>query len=96
MTVTLTRKAMKDITLLDGTFLPAGTIVAAASYATHFDDAQYEDAETFDPWRFSRTREGEGVKHQFVTTSPDYIPFGHGRHAWYVSHASSIESRDGC
>ena len=50
----------------------------------HYDEALYEDAETFDPWRFARMRESEGesTKHQFVNTSVDYIPFGHGKHAW--------------
>ena len=31
-----------------------------------------------------RERAGEGAKHQFVNTSAAYIPFGHGKHAWYV------------
>ena len=82
--VSVQRKALKDITLVDGTFIPKGTMVCAASYPIHHDEAHYADAEEFDPFRFSRMREkeGEGVKHQFVNTSVDYIPFGHGRHAW--------------
>lgn len=28
--------------------------------------------------------EGEEVKHQYVNTSLEFVPFGHGRHAWYV------------
>ncbi|KAI0360978.1 cytochrome P450 [Trametes cingulata] len=77
------RKAMKDVTLRDGTFIPRGASVFAASYATHHDDDLYPDPDVFDPFRFSRMRERdrEGVKHQFVNTSLDYIAFGHGRHA---------------
>ncbi|KAI0800573.1 cytochrome P450 [Fomes fomentarius] len=79
----ITRKALKDVTLNDGTFLPAGTLIVAASYPTHFDDENYASAAEFDPFRFSRMREaeGEGAKHQFVNTSVEYIPFGHGKHA---------------
>ena len=83
----LTRKVMKDITLSDGTFLPKGTLVVAAAHSTHHDEAHYADARTFDPFRFAKMREseGEGLKHQFVNTSLDYISFGHGRHAWCVA-----------
>ena len=85
--VALHRKVFKDITLPDGTFIPAGTLIGAASYSTHVDDALYTGADTFDPFRFARMREGEGesMKHQYVNTSPDYISFGHGRHAWYAA-----------
>ena len=84
--VSVPRKALKDITLVDGTFIPKGTMVCAASYPTHRDDAHYTAADEFDPFRFSRMREkeGEGMKHQFVNTSVDYMPFGHGKHAWWV------------
>ncbi|KAH9912164.1 cytochrome P450 [Epithele typhae] len=58
------RKALKDLTLRDGTSVPRGTLVAPFRWA----EMRGEDA-------------GEGVKHQFVNTSPLYIPFGHGRHA---------------
>ena len=78
------------MTLSDGTFLPKGTLVSAAMWATHHDEAVYPDADVFDPFRFARMRgagEGEGTKHQFVHTSPDYIAFGHGKHAWCVALA---------
>ncbi|TFK88883.1 cytochrome P450 [Polyporus arcularius HHB13444] len=79
----VTRKALMDVTLNDGTFIPKNTLVVAASYPTHNDDSIYENAATFDPFRFSRMREedGEGTKHQYVNTSVEYIPFGHGKHA---------------
>ncbi|KAI0713162.1 cytochrome P450 [Cerioporus squamosus] len=55
----------------DGRFIPKDTLIVAATYPTHYDDSIYENAATFDPFRFSRMREedGEGTKHQFVNTS---------------------------
>ena len=82
----VTRKALKDTTLIDGTFIPKDTLLAAAAYPTHFDDNIYENASVFDPFRFSQMREaqGEGTKHHLVHTSVEYMPFGHGKHAWCV------------
>ncbi|PIL27965.1 cytochrome P450 [Ganoderma sinense ZZ0214-1] len=86
------RKAMKDLTLCDGTFLPRGTIVHTAAHALHHDSAVLERADTFDAFRYARMRaaavrsgsdQGTGAKLQFAatTTSPEYLPFGHGAHA---------------
>ena len=92
----MTRLALKDITFSDGTFVPAGTLLSAATWATHHDESVYPDAEVFDPFRFARMRDaaGEGTKHQFVNTSLEYIPFGHGKHAWCVS-LPGLSSRSG-
>ena len=80
----MTRKTVKDITLNDGTFIPKGTVLVTAARPMHHDDAKYANAEVFDAFRFERMRrgEGEGLKHQFVNTSNDFISFGHGKHAW--------------
>ncbi|KAM5543922.1 hypothetical protein V8D89_002539 [Ganoderma adspersum] len=79
----LTRKTVKDITLNDGTFIPKGTVLVTAARPMHHDDAKYANAEVFDAFRFEKMRkgEGEGLKHQFVNTSNDFISFGHGKHA---------------
>ncbi|KZT73242.1 cytochrome P450 [Daedalea quercina L-15889] len=81
--VSVIRKAVVDVRLADGTVIPAGTLVGAAADATHWDEDNYDDAAVFSPFRFSdmRADEGERVKHQFVSTSPEYVPFGHGKHA---------------
>lgn len=80
------RKAMKDVTLSDGTRIPRGTLVAAASATAHRgDDTRYTAPDAFDPFRFARMREGgadAAVKHQLVNTSVDFLTFGHGKHAW--------------
>ncbi|KAI1795278.1 cytochrome P450 [Ganoderma leucocontextum] len=77
------QKAMKDVTLNDGSLVPRGTLVHAVSYVMHHSDTHYPSADEFDPFRFSRMRAlaGEcGSKYQFASTSPHYIPFGHGQH----------------
>ncbi len=83
--VNIFRKAVKDVTLSDGTRIPKGTLVAAASVTAHTDDTRYPEPDVFDPFRFARMREGgveDAVKHQLVNTSVDFLPFGHGKHAW--------------
>ena len=84
------RKAMKDLTLSDGTPIPRGTILAAAAHATHHDSTTLDHADKFDAFRYARMRSAmapgdvKSLKHQFTTTSPEYIPFVHGLHAWCV------------
>ena len=67
------RKALKDVTLHDGTLLPKGVLVSVAAEPAHYDGNNYPDAATFDPFRFSRMRESEdeSTKHQFVMTSAE-------------------------
>ncbi|KAI0071573.1 cytochrome P450 [Panus rudis PR-1116 ss-1] len=82
--ISVTRKVLEPITLSTGHYLPAGTIVAAPTRSTHLDEQYYSDPEVFNPWRFADMRDGdsgESTKYQFVSTSVDYIPFGHGKHA---------------
>ena len=91
------RKVLRPITLAtpDGRPLPlpAGTICVTPETATHHDPENYANPDTFDPWRFAdlRAEKGEsgtgGLKHQFVSTSPSYISFGLGKHAWCVLHS---------
>ena len=107
------RKVLVDGVVTDAKLpLPKGTIVSFLSYPVHRNDANYEDAMSFDPFRFSKLREreaasatavkeeteaasrkesgvgagvsgaaGTGAKLAFVATSPEYMPFGHGRHS---------------
>ncbi|KAJ7247865.1 cytochrome P450 [Mycena haematopus] len=81
--VGILRQVMKDFTFSDGTTVPAGTLVGIPVLAEHHDEANYANAGVFDPFRFSRMREqaGEGIKHQMVTPTPEYMSFGLGRHA---------------
>lgn len=68
--------------LSDGTVLPAGAMIMIDDGAVR-DAEIYEDPEKFDAHRYLRKREraGEENRHQFVTTSPDNLAFGHGQHA---------------
>ncbi|EIM82506.1 cytochrome P450 [Stereum hirsutum FP-91666 SS1] len=45
------RKALKPFMFSDGTVVPEGSMVSAA-FTPHVDDRFYEDAKTFDPYRF--------------------------------------------
>ncbi|KAJ7795185.1 cytochrome P450 [Mycena olivaceomarginata] len=70
----------------DGTVLPHGTFVEVAAMERHHDPALYDSPDKFDGFRFSRLREeqrgaGSIFMHSVVTTSQDFLAFGHGRHA---------------
>ncbi|KAJ7621337.1 cytochrome P450 [Roridomyces roridus] len=74
-------------TFSDGTHLPMGTYITAATYATHHDEGNYQDAEKFDGFRFARMREAEesegsgSSKYQMSTPDPAFLAFGLGKHA---------------
>ena len=83
------RKALKDFTFSDGTFIPKGTHVASVARAVHLDEKIYEDPLSFKPFRFAEAREGvddakDAITNQLTTTSLQYLLFGHGKHAWSV------------
>jgi len=80
--VAMERKAMKDFTFSDGTFIPKGTHVAIVTRPLHMDGKIYEDPLSFKPFRFAEEGANDAVKNQLATTSLEYLPFGHGKHAW--------------
>lgn len=82
----MTRKAKTNFQFSDGTSIPAGTFVSAAAMAVHHDGQLYPDPDEFNPWRFV-DQDIEESRRQLVTTNIDYIPFGHGKHAWYCRSA---------
>lgn len=73
---------MVPFTFSDGTFIPKGTVLCAPGSAIHYDGL--ENPLEFDGFRYERLRkeEGQAAKHQMVSTSMEYLSFGHGRHAW--------------
>ncbi|KAL2822403.1 cytochrome P450 [Aspergillus granulosus] len=79
------RKVMTDGVETDtGVKLPKGCIISFLSQPAHADEAKYDDPLKYDPFRFSRIREADASKANtlsFVSTSPDHLPFGHGKHA---------------
>lgn len=82
-TAQMTRRVMHDFTFPNGTTVPAGSWVLAPMQPMCRDNEIFANAETFDPFRFSRLRAepGEETRHQFVSTSTTHINFGHGKHA---------------
>ena len=83
------RLALHPFTFSNGLTIPAGTLVALPVDAIHTDGEIYPKPEEFDGFRFSKVREKEGdamlTRHQAVSTSPEQLAFGLGRHAWWVS-----------
>lgn len=93
----LTRKVVcsDGFTAPNGTFCPSGSTVSVPTNGVHNDPEYYPDAATYQPFRFSSQREdgktgGELLNTEdyirkanlsFVSTSPEYHPFGHGRRA---------------
>ncbi|KAF7364554.1 hypothetical protein MVEN_00324400 [Mycena venus] len=81
----------------NGVVLPQGAYVTVAAKPTHYDNANYENAATFDGFRFAREREvhmasahahensdNQGqdfFKRQMISTAVDHLPFGTGKHA---------------
>jgi cytochrome P450 len=75
----------KDFTFSNGVTLPAGTLIAAPIAALHYNEKNYSNPHQFDGFRFSKIHEqplSTGKKYFSVTTSIDYLAFGHGEHAW--------------
>ena len=74
------RLATKDTKLHDGTVLKKGTKLMVATHKS-WDASIYPNPEKFDGHRFLRIREQGQETAQFVSTGPDALGFGHGRHA---------------
>ncbi|KAK9785896.1 putative Cytochrome P450 [Seiridium cardinale] len=84
------RKVMVDgIVTEDGIKLPKGAMLSFLGYPAQVDGENLEDPFKYDPFRFSRAREAAadangkpGLNNlSFVSTSPQHLPFGHGKHA---------------
>ncbi|KAJ4312060.1 hypothetical protein N0V84_010133 [Fusarium piperis] len=82
------RKIMKPgFTTEDGIPLPKGLIISFLGQPAQTDDETMEDPLKFDPFRFSRMREiatgrdEKALPVTMVSTSPEFLPFGHGKHA---------------
>jgi cytochrome P450 len=88
------RVTTAPLTLSTGHTIPSNTHIGFASYAVHtsaktltfspsYNPAANKPPSEFDGFRFYNLRamEGKENRHQFVTTSPDSLIFGHGSHA---------------
>jgi len=81
----MNRLALRPFTFSNGVTIPAGTQIAAPCGAIHMDEEIYSNPQHFDGFRFSKLSDLEGdvadTKYQAVSTSPEYMAFGFGRHA---------------
>lgn len=79
--ISMERKAVKTVTLSDGITIPKGAkLCVNTDFA--FEESIYPSPHIFQSDRFLQKREaGESNKWQYVTTSPEHLGFGHGRHA---------------
>ncbi|KAK4127251.1 cytochrome P450 [Parathielavia appendiculata] len=91
---------------VEGWHAPYGAFLMLDLAGTHHDPELYEEPDKYDAWRFSRQREKYEARPStektnaeeamrikrlgMVTTSAEYLPFSHGRHAcpgrFFVAH----------
>jgi cytochrome P450 len=83
-TVSVSRLSLQDYRFQDGTFIPAHSFLTASLSSVHGNAAVYTDPTEFKPWRFAEQRDepGGSLRHQLTSTSPDYLLWGIGKHAW--------------
>ncbi|KAI0132893.1 cytochrome P450 [Xylariales sp. AK1849] len=74
-------------TTRSGLRIPKGNIVAVPGKNIAKDEKCYPNADTYKPFRFAEKRADEEVEYvkrarqAAPTTSPEFLPFGHGKHA---------------
>jgi cytochrome P450 len=78
------RLAMREV-VVDGHRIPAGTNVIVGCYALHRDPTLWDDAEDFDPDRFSPERSRGHSRWQ-------YLPFGAGPRSCVGDHFAMLEA----
>ncbi|KAF4816228.1 Cytochrome P450 monooxygenase ATR2 [Colletotrichum siamense] len=91
---TLQRRATRDVTLSDGTFIPKGTKLEFPTFAIHRDTDFYEDATSFDGYRFLKKRhedEETSAKHHYVSARKDMLGWGYGKTACPGRFLADIE-----
>lgn len=79
---TLRRIAEQNVELKDGTKIAKGTSLFVPC-DWQWDENFYERPETFDPYRFLKTRQKPGTEHraQLIVPAPEHLGFGLGMHA---------------
>jgi len=88
------RLAVEQITLKDGTQIPAGTRIAFANHEYQMDPANVDDPNVFDPMRSYRKRQAgadQRDKHRAGMTNPNNLAFGYGNQACPGRHFAVAE-----
>ncbi|KAK4246332.1 cytochrome P450 [Corynascus novoguineensis] len=80
--INMRRVATDNVQFSDGTFIPKGHSIAVTA-RNQWDSKIYDNPDQWDGRRFLRMRETPGQEHQaqLVSTSAEYLAFGHGQHA---------------
>ncbi|KAF8997910.1 cytochrome P450 [Cyathus striatus] len=78
--LTSSRKALKEFTFKDGTYIPKNAVVAVAIDPSHLDNSTYPNPEQFDAFRFAKKNENESLGTSMVTLNNDFLAFGLGKH----------------
>ena len=90
------RKVLDDLTLSDGSLLPAGTYVGTNVQNAVFDNSTLANPYEFDGFRFDHLRSvpGKEQMYQSVQTSPDHLVYGHGNQAcpgrFFAAHEAKV------
>lgn len=81
-TASMNRRVEAPMTLSDGTHLPKGVFIGFSTYDMRDGDV-FKNPHEFNGRRFLdlRAQPGQANRWQFVTTTPEYLSFGHGKHA---------------
>ncbi len=76
------RIATDKVKLSDGLVIPKRSRLVVTNESMR-SDGIWENGDQFDPYRFMRMREDPGEEHlaHLVSTSPNHMGFGHGKHA---------------
>ncbi|KGO48671.1 Cytochrome P450 [Penicillium expansum] len=79
----LFRRLLTNVKLSIGPELPAGSLLCVDAHHIHNDEDLWEDPDTFDPMRFLKLRERDGVdsRHQFTSLGKDSPGWGDGTQA---------------
>ncbi|KAL1858083.1 hypothetical protein Daus18300_010084 [Diaporthe australafricana] len=79
----MNRRAEEAITLSDGLSIPKGAHITVPTFHMRDPEIFGANPDQFDGHRFLRMRQrpGEENRWQFVSTSPEFLSFGHGSHA---------------
>lgn len=80
--------------LSSGFTIPAHTTIGIPTHAITMDESLYPSPEVFDPFRFSKLREEQPEmdgRAQYVSSNPESLSFGYGRHACPGRHFAAQE-----
>lgn len=80
--VSMQRYATDDVSLKDGLFIPKGSSIGVSAHWS-WDSSVYPEPEKYDGYRFLKLAQNPETEKiaPFVSTSPQHLAFGHGKHA---------------